>query len=216
MKYQLKDDLHQRILLEMNFNRCSLDIEDPGEYQIEFTGKVIYVDWETEKEKIIGEFEFSIIDMASATENRLSLFDVFDSDGTSFKLYEQLMNKDFSFKKKVDDILGDGYDLSSKIMLINRIGIIPEFRGHKLGKLILANLIQRFSMGASIIAIEPSPFIFTSEDIKSNSTNCSPELKLGAEEKRKLSLYYQTIGFKEIPGSDFLLLNNACIIPDIE
>jgi len=209
-----------RISVEMGFDRFSLDMEEPDSHLHFLDGKIIYhYDDEEDgdgKEKAIGAFRLTYIDSYSALDRGISLCEVCDSDGDAYEFYEGAINfKNDEFNSKTKKVLGDEIGDYGNVLIIDRIGICPEYRGRHLGLAVLRNLIQRFSLGANVVAIKPSPFEFTSEHIKQNQIdwhNCDNE---NSVEAKSLSKYYQKLGFKKIPKSAYLVLSTALKLPEI-
>ena len=152
------------------------------------------------------------IDADSAIENELSLFDVYDCAAETLEFFESFINHDDEeFTKELSDFLDSELVFcGNNVLIIDRIGIRPEYRGHNLGLIVLGNLIQHFSTGVSVVAIKPAPFEFSSRHIKQKYIDwqCA-EINKDSIEAIKLGEYYQKLGFTKINNSAYLVLGNA-------
>jgi hypothetical protein len=210
------------ISLGMEFDRFSLNFEDPDNFVYHIDGKIFYStdddseEVDSEKEEIIGAFRLLFIDATSASENGLSLSDVYNCDGEANEFFEDAINlENEEFNSKMTRLLEDDINfLGNNVLLIDRIGILPEFRGHHLGLLVLRKLIQRFYHSVSVVAIKPSPFEFTSNHIKQFDVDWqSVEMSEDSEEVKELGKYYEKIGFKKLDDSAFMVLGTARKFP---
>ena len=71
---------------------------------------------------------------------------IFDSNGYDFN--------DNLLETVDDEVTGQN------LLIIDRLEILPRYRGKKLSLLILNHMINRFSSGAAIIAMKPFPLQF--------------------------------------------------------
>lgn len=212
-------DLLSRISIGMEPSRTPMDLEDPSDY-VNILDGLIYSSPEdneaNEREEIIGAFRMVYIDANSATENGVSLFDVYDCDAETLEFFESFVNlDDEEFTKELTDFLESEFVFSgNNVLIIDRIGIHPKYRGNNLGLIVLRNLIQRFSKGVSVVAIKPAPFEFTPTHINRNYIDwqCS-EIKKDSIEAIKLGKYYQKLGFTKINNSAYLVLGTAIKLP---
>ena len=164
---------------------------------------------------MIGAFEVNIIDVGGAIDGEVNVFDVFDTQQELFDIYESLYNvKTGEMKSSVENLI-DGF-VSSDILYISWLGILPDYRGHNIGLYVIKRLVDEFARD-KIAVIRPLPFEFIEDCFKENhvSWKTSP-YKDGHPKAKQLSSYYQRVGFKKIRGSPFLLLSGGIILPEIE
>jgi len=143
---------------------------------------------------------------------------VYDCDAETFEFFESFVNlDDEEFTNELIDFLESEFVFSgNNVLIIDRIGIRPEYRGNNLGLIVLRNLIQRFSKGVSVVAIKPAPFTFASSHIKQNYIDWQrSETKKDSIEAIKLGKYYQKLGFNKINKSAYLVLGTAKKLPII-
>jgi len=81
MDFSKTSDLLSRISIGMEPSRTPLDLEDPSDYVNYLDGLIYYSSEDeeaNERDEIIGDFRMVYIDANSASENGLSLFNVYD------------------------------------------------------------------------------------------------------------------------------------------
>lgn len=208
-------ELLNRISIVIEPIRIPLDLEDPSDY-VNILDGLIYYSHENnegnEHKEIIGAIRLIYIDANSAIENELSLFDVYDCSAETFEFFESFINyDDEEFTKELTNFLESELVFSgNNVLIIDRIGIRPEYRGYNIGLIVLRNLIQRFTTGISLVAIKPAPFEFSTLHIKQNYIDwqCS-EINKDSIEATRLGEYYQKLGFTKINNSAYLVLGNA-------
>jgi GNAT superfamily N-acetyltransferase len=97
------------------------------------------------------------------------------------------------------------------ILILDRLEILPQFRGRGLGLAVMSDLIKRFSLGAGLVAIKPYPLQFEFHSSDTESRTWRQELGLSglcADEKlatQKLCDYYGRIGFRRLRGTPFMI-----------
>lgn len=156
-----------------------------------------------------GEIDFKIICLDQAEAEGLDIYKLFDTYEYTFrhgqKFYD--INKGL-FKKSILKEFPDLEFGSSKICIIETIGIIPEFRGKNIGAKVFKDLIWNFGEDCALFILQPYPLQF---EISENNTHLLPKLKLEQFEKDKkkatasLSKYYQSWGFRKVTGIKDLL-----------
>jgi hypothetical protein len=211
------------ISIGMEFDRFSLRFDDPNEYLYQINGKIYYTfednSEEDEKEDLIGAFRLLYIDATSASDNDISLYDVYNCNGEAFEFFEGASNsEDGEFNNKITELLGEEINFwGNNVLIIDRIGILPKYRGHQLGIYILQKLIQRFYHRVSVVAIRPSPFNFSADHLKQSEVDWqSPVVNDDSQEAKNLAHYYQKIGFKKLVDSAYMVLGTEKEFPKLK
>ena len=84
-------------------------------------------------------------------------FDVLDTHAETVEYYDVIYGRSESeFNDTLLSLLNDDIFLSN-LLIIDRLEILPSYRGRNLGLIIMRRLIQRFSWGVGVIAIKPFP-----------------------------------------------------------
>ncbi len=165
-------------------------------------------------DRLIGRFRLMIVDVDGASENRLDPFDVFDCDAEACNVYEAVFDsEDGFFNKNVLNAVRD-INYSRNVLILDRLGIVPEFRGHRLGLLVLRKLIQRFGNSVGLVALDPVPFAY-SETIHKTGDWSHREIDESDPETEKLRAYYRHLGFHELPVTSVMVLSPAFELPAV-
>lgn len=102
--------------------------------------------------------------------------------------------------------------LAANVLILDRIGILPPFRGREVALIVTAALIEQFGPGAAVAGMKPYPLQFEpgGHDV---CTEWESELQLGSllgskqASVRMLRKYYERAGFARLPGSAFMFRN---------
>jgi|GEM_PF-1793667 len=168
---------------------------------------------------IIGGVDFYYFNSSLAEGNEIDPGEVFDLSQETYNFYEaitQTENQETILSKATLKALGkDTINLLTlDTLYIDRIGLLPEYRGNKLGLLILKTVIEKYSKGASLIGLDLGPYDFSKEDIQ-------PEFiiwrtgEINPAGQKKLENYYSKLGFKRIKGTTQMILSGERKIQEI-
>ncbi len=161
-------------------------------------------DGDISKEIVIGKIQISIILVSLAINNDRSLLEVFDNTAALFDIGQDIF--DFDKNQMKDEIIGhfEEFPMNSDICIIERLEIIPAYRGKNLGKKMLKDIYNRFNGSCGFFVLKAFPLQF--EPRLENKVNIWDEnLKLKELEKDeekaryKLIHFYQQCGFELIP-----------------
>ena len=197
--------------------------DDPGDYIYTIDGRIAEMG-DDESDILVGKFRLFYVDIASAINTGyIDVFDIFDahSDSTA-DYYESLIDPgtaDFSenLRKLLEDEI---FGLS--ILIIDRLELLPNYRGHNLGLIIMRRLIERFSAGAGVVAIKPFPLQFEHSIPAEDKYGWHEQMQLSGfreterDSIRKLQNHYSKLGFVAMPGTPHMFLSTARRLPPIE
>lgn len=191
---------------------------EPEDYIYNYFGKIHHVT-ETERRILIGKFQAYYVDVGLAVDEGRSIFDVLDAYAQTFEYHDDLFGENApQFSEKIEDALG--YDIDGlNLFILDRLEILPKYRGTKVGLSVLSRLIKRFSAGAGVVAMKPFPLQL--EKPSSDDDAWRNKLKLNEfsdEEdisKKKLVEYYSRLGFIQLPNSPYMVLGTASLLPNI-
>ena len=117
---------------------------------------------EREQGTVAGRFDASYIDVDQSLVDGVKLYSMVDtiSDETA-EIYNALFDPHSNeLRKGVKELLGDV--TFRNILVINRVEILPAYRGMGIGLSTLLDIIQRHSAGCGIVALKAFPFQFRS------------------------------------------------------
>lgn len=168
---------------------------------------------------IIGGVEFYIFNSSLAEGNEIDPGDVFDLHPETNNFYTAITqpeNPQEILSKATLKALGeDAINVFSlDTLYIHRIGLLPEYRGNKLGLLILKTVIEKYSKGANLIGLEVGPYDFNKEDIRPNFIEWR-QGEINPAGQKKLENYYSKLGFKRIKGTTQMILSGERKIQEI-
>jgi len=133
-------DLIDQIELGMRFERTTLDSDEPESHFHYLFGDILLTnfddkttDGEEEKVTIIGGFQLLLIDGDSARLNGIPLDVVYDCNDEAWQFFDGCFNREeLIYNENIKRVvLGEEIEWSGdKVLIINCIGILPEYRGH--------------------------------------------------------------------------------------
>ncbi len=163
-------------------------------------------------QKLIGKVEFKIIYIEQAINTGYNLYEIFDSYEYTFRHAQDFF--DFE-KEKINEAIQKFYNYGlyqPNICLLERIEILPEHRGYKIGAKATKDIIFHFGSGCGLFVIQAYPLQFESKNEEQDDWQKQLELdKFSTQEKtafNQLKNYYKSFGFDEIPGYKNLLFYN--------
>ena len=161
--------------------------------------------WKPEQRKVAGRFATSYIDVDQSFVDGVKLYGLMGtySDDTA-EVYETLFDpRTDELRKDVKELLGDV--TFRNILVINRVEILPAYRGMGIGLATIWNLIRRDSAGCGIVALKAFPFQYRAGrlsyleesdwDKKMEYDPYSQTMEFAHE---KLLFYLMRLGFKRI------------------
>lgn len=159
-----------------------------------------------EKYRKIGNILSYYFDVANTINCEENVFDLFDIDGSFIEYYE-LLYENGSIKDEISAQMGD--IIFGNLFLIQKVEILPKFRGSKYGHKAVKRLIQQFAHGVALIVLKPFPLQF--EKKRFEALNHKSKYKsFVKDEKRafaKIIKYWEEIGFQQIGNSDIWGIN---------
>jgi len=197
--------------------------DDPGDYIYPICGRITEMD-DDESDILVGKFRQYYVDIASAINaGYTDVFDIFDahSDSTA-DYYDSLFDPDtVGFSENLQRLF-DYEIFESSVLIIDRLELLPGYRGKNLGLTIMRRLIQRFSAGAGILAIKPFPLQFEQSIPAEDKSGWHAEMQLSSfreterDSIRKLRSHYGKLGFVEMKGTPHMFLSSTRRLPPLK
>jgi hypothetical protein len=195
-------------------NREYAIVDEPNEYLRPISGYVEFFivdrhddahEGEREQGTVAGRFDASYIDVDHNLVDGVKLYSMMDtlSDETA-EICETLFDPHTNeLRKDVKELLGDV--TFRNILVINKVEVLPVYRGMGIGLATIWNLIERDSAGCGIVALKAFPFQFRTgrlSDLEESDWNkkmgydpYSYTLEFAHE---KLIFHIKKLGFKRI------------------
>jgi GNAT superfamily N-acetyltransferase len=210
------------LVFHIESTKFLLVADDPGDYIYRVCGRISKMD-NDENDIVVGKFRIYYIDVASAINTDIDVFDIFDahSDSTA-EYFESLFDPGTEGFSKNLQRLFDYEIFEHNVLIIDRLELLPGYRGKNLGLIIMRRLIQRFSAGAGVVAIKPFPLQFEQSIPAENNSSWHAEMQLSSfretegDSLRKLRSHYSKLGFIEMKGTPHMFLSTTRRLPPIE
>lgn len=185
------------------------NFRNPHEFIYRHTGDLFAIDDAGYASEIIGKFEAFYVDVKLAMDKGVPLYKVFDSHSYELVEYHDHLFQPLSYDFNESILAADNDILDHNLLIINRIELLPQFRGKNLGMAILRNMIDRFSAGVSIVAINPFPVQcepVTEENAKWHAMMGLDQFPSDEEiAKKKLQNYFRKLEFISLKGTSIMV-----------
>lgn len=191
---------------------------EPTDFLYETDGDLLVVN-DADDRSLVGKFRLYYVDVERAINNGMPIFDVLDSYAQTVDYYDALFGvnapefSDSLMKTLNDDVFG------SNVLILDRLEILPKYRGRGLGLSVMRHMIERFAGGAAVIAIKPFPLQFELESSREDGKKWKVDLGLSELSKnernatKKLRDYYGRLGFVGMRGTPFMVKASAWVMP---
>jgi len=217
----MNNDRNPFVVLSWVSESSVVESGEPDDFLYEVDGNVLGVD-DNDDRFMVGKFRIYYVNVAQAMDRNMSVFDVFDLHAHTVGYYDAIFGNHYpDFTEKVMKVLE--YDVvDSNILILDRLELLPKYRGQGLGLKIICHIIKRFSMGTALVATKPFPLQFENKSSNEDDKKWRAELKLAQLPKnellatKKLSEHYGKLGFRKISRTPYMLRSTAWILPDIE
>jgi hypothetical protein len=185
--------------------KCSSPLShEEGKWITEIEAKISTFS-EEDNETLAGKARFHLADIESALDAGLSAFWLLDEKASTFDMYSKLfVNHTSEFKDEIFETIGEEL-FSSNLFIVDRIEILPDFRGHSLARLAIEEAIRIFAGNVQLCVLKAFPLQF--EVSNSNTDKWTDSLKLldfcdeGEIATQKLIDHYKAIGFHSLHDS---------------
>jgi GNAT superfamily N-acetyltransferase len=173
---------------------------DPSDYITVYEGNIIGVANDDGEQKI-GTLVLYMVEAGRAMNQRVSLFDVMDClDGDSCDCFANLYDPDSEqLKPEVENLISENRATQWDMLLIERLELLPEYRGRGLGKKIALRAIEKFGDNCGVITCVPVPLQFSG--IGPNDKRPSGM----SSAQRRVRDFWESVGFDRIPNSDYYI-----------
>jgi hypothetical protein len=212
----------RRPVKEAQIESCQLFLEcersfqpltpcEPSDFIYETDGVIRVIDDADDCDGQAGRFEVAYLDVELAEKASIGLFDIFDAHHYTCEFYEAICGPDERMSPSLGKLLGDCDYYVENVLILKRLELLPPFRRRGVGLLAMRNMINRFSLGASLVAIKIFPLQFECHE-PGKDGGWRQKLRLHDFERDeqtaalKLRKYYSRLGFRALPGTPFMFL----------
>jgi GNAT superfamily N-acetyltransferase len=205
----------------IEFNSSALIGEDEDSYLTTVEGFILCTNPYSERRRRAGKLRIFYADLVRGMAEGVRPFDILDTRSETAVFYPVL------FDPKTDDFKRSIYRLacdeiySHNLLILDRVEILPAYRGRGLGLACLYRCIQQYCHGCGLVALKCFPLQFEVEGAAPEE-GWARRMKSGdlggglASCREKLLGYYARLGFERVGKSEFMILNPALTQPDFE
>lgn len=207
-----EDDFYRLDYTFSSFLNDGSIAEEPSDFVNNFTLQIYQVKEEEGPDQLIGKGCISLLHLNRALDHDFPLLDVFDESASIMEMAEVIFNleNEDDYWTKLDEFFN--YDLltSYDICFIERVELLPEFRGKGIGKWVVKNIIERFYGSCGLVVLKAFPL--QHEDEKRYPSEWIAKMKLDELEsdlekaQYKLFHYYQQMGFSNPFEQEYFLI----------
>lgn len=160
-------------------------------------------------ERIMGKVRLFYLDLGAVFDTNDSVHDLFDIRPETAPFYSALIDYETGdFKSNLEKILGE-YICDLNVLIVDRLEILPEFRGKKIGLACLRWCLQQYAHACGVVALKCFPLQFECAEMGEPAWRREMQFgKLSRDRKTssaKLKKYYASLGFKVLPGNDIMV-----------
>jgi hypothetical protein len=156
----------------------------------------------------IGHISATLIRLSDATAAGWDLYTALDAPSHSTSECLELLGDNGEYSAAVQDVLQDEVFWPENILLVERLEIQPEHRGHNAGLYAMRAFIDLLGAGCSVVACKPFPLQFEGKVTDENRKEF-----LAAQ--TKLRKYWGRVGFKRVPKTDLCVLSPLLRLPKL-
>lgn len=205
------------LFLSLHYSETQAATEDLSRFVYTMDGRILLTDVE-DRETEAGHFTVTMVDATGAMDEGVPAFDLFDTSASLFEYYLALYDSRTSdYKRSALTAAGCDYIPLANLLVIDRLFLYPEYRGHGLGLAALIEIVRRHRYGAGLIALKPFPLQFECHN-RAQDTPERQRLRLDdfdlTQEKAmaKLRRYYGRLGFKRVPRTEYMVLSPDAVL----
>jgi GNAT superfamily N-acetyltransferase len=192
--------------------------EEPLSFVYEITGQVVTHD-DDDRETILGKFLVFYVDADAVMAGKYcSYFEMMDGRSETVGYYEYLYGRNDGVSEELERLLGEE-PINQNALILDRLEILPQYRGKKIAVFVLRRLIERFASSVGIVAMKPFPLQFEAspeEDDWRQSLKLDELPKNETRSVAKLRWYYAALGFKRLPKTEYMFLSTAYVLPTLD
>jgi len=218
MKNKLENDQSFEISLRVEEEEIVFS-DEPSRYVFVSNGdiRVSAGDVALGERKEIGEFRVIYVDLISAINENVPIFDVLDCHSESAAHYWELFNDDMDGTFSLPVIAAADLEDATwnpNLLILDRLTIEPNYRGRGFGLDALKLLMHRYRLGCGLIAMKPFPLQFQGafddsvllQEQKAKYGLAGSALN-SQQATKKLHKYYAKLGFKLARKTNFMVLD---------
>jgi GNAT superfamily N-acetyltransferase len=159
----------------------------------------------------------------TSRSDRITTFtarEILDTYQHTFDYADAVLNSDESpFSRRLHSLLGNEIN-NFNFLILDRVELLPKYRGTGVGLLVLRSLIERFGTGAGVVGMKPFPLQFEPKDATDSPWRRRLRLEQFPSDSKistsKLSNYYNRLGFVPLRSTPFMFRSLSWALPTIK
>jgi GNAT superfamily N-acetyltransferase len=206
--------------LELHRKHLACGADAPDKFCHEWTGDVRLFTRDFAPGERIGTFSCCVVDAMASVNERVSLDCTFDYSATTLRFWDELFEPDGDFKDKVAKRINAIGVWNPNILILERLLILPRYRGHGYGLAALAGIIEAFRTGVGVVAMQPYPLQFEAPPIREDERAEFERYGLGdfksslPASRARLRKYYGRLGFRHVPRTNMMVRSPDLPLPE--
>lgn len=194
--------------------------EEPEDFIQEICGKVLRRINHSERHEIAGRFRIYYADFELGWNHNVAAREILDTYQDTFNYADAVLNSDETpFSRRLNNLLGNEIE-NFNFLILDRVELLPRYRGHEVGLLVLRSLIERFGAGAGVVGMKPFPLQLERKDATVSRWRRGLRLEQFPSDSeistRKLRNYYRRLGFVRMRSTPFMFRSLSWALPTIE
>lgn len=202
----LDDELPTALSLQLARDLCTEDYEGDsylGEYEV----KLVDVDTRAPA----GRMRLFVTEFTAAEEAGFGALDLLDLKASTEEYSVLLGREAGNYSPAVLKMLGEEFVLNHDMLIIDRLELLPAYRGRGLGLKCMQACIRHFGKACRIAAIKPFPLQFNQPDAQPSEWDTQLALDSLSRQKRasmkRLKQHYGQLGFQHVRGTELMILD---------
>jgi len=202
----------------IGFVSSAMVSEEPENYLIEIEGEILASGDDVEN-ILAGKLRLFYADLDEAARAGYDLSTILDMRAETCPFISLFDSKTHEFKESVRRIADD--PMSPNLLILDRVEILPAFRGKGLGLASLYRCIQQYGHGCGLIALKCFPLQFEAAK-RSGPDEWDRKMEtaqMGRNQRAcqmKLEGYYSRLGFERVGRTELMVMNPDFVHPGLE
>ena len=197
-----------------------LILEEPEDFIHEICGKILCGENHGRKDQIAGLFRIYYADFELGQNHNVSAREILDTHQHTFDFADAVLDSaETPFSRSLHNLLGNEIG-SYNFLILDRVELLPKYRGNGVGLLVLRSLIERFGAGAGVVGMKPFPLQLERKDATDSRWRRGLRLEQFPSDSeistRKLRNYYRRLGFVRMRSTPFMFRSLSWALPTIE
>tara|TARA_B100000446_G_scaffold184352_1_gene206222 strand:- start:85811 stop:86422 length:612 start_codon:yes stop_codon:yes gene_type:complete len=199
----------QNSLYSVEYSVVSTLFDEDIKFLTEINGKVITYD-ENDNQEVVGKVRFYSVDVCNAARSGWDIFSLLDTRGETSPFIELFESDTSELTEQVVDVLDEAIsEFESQLFIVDRIEVLPKYRGEGLCGNLINEAIRLFGRGSDITALKCFPLQFENVVNENDEWRDAMGYKGLTQDSgsaaSRLAQYYTALGFIPVPDSEVMV-----------